>query len=404
VAVRAVRLPTSTRLAPFGDAPGEAPVPVWSGGRARVATLAEAQLAAVTAAGLEPADTPDPGAPTLVYTDRTWFTPGFLRAVAAAGAGRVVLSDPDWLRETGSLQPDPARPEVAVLPAGAPLGLEGPDRPLDLRLRHPPVERQHPAFAHAQRGGFPVGARMVHGVHHWTHLLRVGLLALAGRAEEAREDWESASFVGKLGMALPVLGRARSLSPARIAASLAPRGRNTRIHPTAVIEACEIDDDVEIGPFALCRASVLGRGARVDAYAQVAASVVGPGARVGTEAMVNLCVLWPGAFVSSGGGWQMCVFGRDAFVAKTATALDLSFGRTISVEADGQRVDTEGWFLGSAFGHRARVGAGVRIAYGQSIPNDVLLVAPADDLFRRIPADATGTLTVKDGVVVPGKG
>jgi carbonic anhydrase/acetyltransferase-like protein (isoleucine patch superfamily) len=158
---------------------------------------------------------------------------------------------------------------------------------------------------------------------------------------------------------------------------------------------------VEVGPFAIVRGSVLGNRVKVDPYCTVGLSVIGDGARVGRMAMVNLCVVYPGAFVSEGGGWQMCVIGRDAFCAKTATVLDLSFGKTIRSPHGGAKADTEVYFLGAAIGHRARVGAGVRICYGASVPNDVLLVAPPDTLFRTFPEGLQGALTVRDGVAVP---
>lgn len=401
--MRALRLPTPTRVAPFGDPPGELPVVSWVDGAAQGSTLAQAQEVALRAAGLTLADTPDPAEPCLVFSDRVWFTPGFLRALLAAGPGRAHLDEPPFLRDTGNLQPDPARPEVALVPAGTPPTLDLPDVAVPLGLHLSEGEPQHPAFRHAVRGGLATGTAMVHGLHHWTHVLRVNLLALAARAEEAKADWEHGSWWRRMRMAAPVVWRARGLSPARIAAALGPRGRNVRIHPTAVIEACDIGDDVQIGPFCCLRGAVIGRGARIDAYAQVAVSVIGEGARVATGAMINLCVLFPGAFVSEGGGYQMCVFGRDSFVAKTATMLDLSFGRTIRVDGEGGRVDTEGFFLGGAIGHRARVGAGVRIGYGVMVPNDVLLVAPAHDLLRRVPPDAGGVLTVADGAAVPVK-
>lgn len=366
-------------------------------------TLAHAQEVALRAAGLTISAAPDPDAPTLVYSDRTWFTPGFLRKLVAAGPGRAAIDDPSFLRDTGNLQPDPGHPELAVVPAGMAATLDLPDVRLDLGLHLSEGEPQHPAFQHAVRGGLATGTDMVHGLTHWTHILRVNLLALAARAEEAKAAWEQGSAWTRIGMAAPVLWRARGLSPARIAAALGPRGKNVRIHPTAVVEACDIGDDVQIGPFCLLRGAVIGNGARIDAYAQIAVSIIGEGARVATGAMVNLCVLFPGAFVSEGGGYQMCVFGRDSFVAKTVTMLDLSFGRTIRVDAEGGRVDSGGFFLGGAVGHRARIGAGVRIGYGVAVPNDVLLVAPADDLLRYVPPESEGTLTVVDGAAVPVK-
>jgi len=95
------------------------------------------------------------------------------------------------------------------------------------------------------------------------------------------------------------------------------------------------------------------------------------------------------------------VFGRESFVAMTATVFDLSFGDPVKVEADGAILSSESHFLGAAIGHRARVGAGVRIGYGMSIPNDAFLVAPPEDLLRRAPVPVGGPVVVRDGRAVP---
>ncbi len=390
----AVRLPVGSPVAPFGDPIGET--------RLLTGTLAESQDAALRAAGFVPTDHAPAAEPYLVYADRAWFTASFLRAVrATGGAGRVRLDQPDFVRETGPLQSTPDRPELAVVPAGHPPSLEGPDLPVDLALRVGKPPDLHPAFAHAIRGDFPTGARLVHGIEHWSHVLRVNLLALVATAEEARADFDGAPLWKRAWIALRVLLRARSLRPHALARALNRVGKGCRIHPTAVVEACQLGNDVEVGPFACLRGCIVGDGARIEDYAHASAAVIGPGARLGRTAMFNFSVAYPGAFVSAGGGWQMSVFGRDSFVAMTATGLDLSFGQPIRVEQAGAHVSAGTYFLGVAIGHRARIGAGVRIGYGMAVPNDAFVVAPTDDLLRRWPDPIEGPATIEDGVAVP---
>lgn len=402
--MRAVLVPRSRPVAPYGDLPADLPVVHWPGGsasRAVFGTLAAAQRAALARAGLELADAPPADAPYVALADDAWVTPALLAAVAAGPPGVARLADEGFVLRNASLQADPARPGVALRPAGAPPGLDGPDVEVPLDARHTPLAIDHPAFAHAHRGSMVTGTRMAHELRHWSHLLRVNLLALAARAEEARVEWETGGFFTRLGMAWPVLRRARSLRPAAIARAIAPWGEGVDVHPTAIVEASELGDGVTVGPFAIVRGSVVGPGAKIDAYASATVSVIGPRAHLGRGAMLNLSVMMEGSFVSAGGGYQVCVFGRDSFVAMTATMLDLSFGATVRTDDVGGRVDTGEHFLGGAIGHRARVGAGVRIGYGVAVPNDVLLVAPPDDLLRVVPAGLSGTLTVREGVAVP---
>jgi hypothetical protein len=96
----------------------------------------------------------------------------------------------------------------------------------------------------------------------------------------------------------------------------------------------------------------------------------------------------------------MSLFGTDSFVAMTATGLDLSFGQPVRVEHQGERVSAGTHFLGVVIGHRARIGASVRMCYGAAVPNDAFLVAPSDDLLRHWPADIEGAATIRDGVAV----
>lgn len=146
--------------------------------------------------------------------------------------------------------------------------------------------------------------------------------------------------------------------------------------------ACEIGNDVEIGPYAVLRGSIIGDGAKIEEYATSNISVIGPGARIGRYGMANLCVLYGGSMISHGRGYQASIIGANAFVAWGVTAMDLSFGKEVKVETD------EGWkasgqhFLGVAIGHRAAVGAGVCLNFGVSVPNDALLVGPIDHLIR----------------------
>lgn len=390
--MKALRIAVGGEVAPFGDAPAEA--------RVLTGTLAEAQARALEKAGFERVDSPPVGEPYLVYSDRVWFTAAFLRAVRGAGVGRVRIDDARFLAQTGPLQTDGARPEVAIVPAGGAPSLEGPDLPVDLGLVPAPPMDLHPAFQHA-RQELVSGAALVHGIEHWTHILRVNVLALVATAEEAKAEFKAAPLWRRVLTVLGILLRARSIQPAAIGRALNKVGKNCKIHPTAVVEASQLGDGVEVGAFALVRGCVVGDGAKIEDYAHATVSVVGPGARLGRTCMFNFSVAYPGAFVSAGGGWQMSLFGKDSFVAMTATGYDLSFGAPVKVEHRGAVVSAETYFLGVCVGHRAKIGAHVKLGYGMAVPNDAFVVAPADATLRKWPAPIDGPVTIRDGVAVP---
>jgi hypothetical protein len=373
--VKAVRIPTGTRLAPFGDPIGEVPV--------LNRTLGDLQDAAVLEAGLEPAAEAPKGEPYVVFSDRTWFTPELLRRVAEGAVGRLRVTDPRWIEEIGPTHDMPAAGlfEVGLHPAGPPdLGSLAPvDVPLDLEEH--PMPAFHPSMAHASKA-LVYGRAMALQIDHWSHLLLANRFALARSGDDAKREWEALGIFRKAWRVLGVLGRLRSFDRAGLARAVCEIGKNTEIHPTAVVELSRLGDGVKVGPHAVVRGSILANGVSVDDHAAVTLSVLGERARVGRYGFVNLSVLHAGAMVSTGGGFQASMFGRDSFVAWGATFLDLSFGRTIPIFHHGERRDSGRYFLGAAIGHRARVMNGVRVNYGMDLPNDAFVVAPADTLLR----------------------
>lgn len=388
----AYREPTAAVLAPFGVAVGALPV--------LQNTLQHAQDEAVRAAGHTLVSAP-PDGPHLRFTDRCWFTAAALRRlVETGGTGRLHIDDADWLATCGPLQPDGGTTELALHPGGRRPLAELPALPVDLGLRTHALPAGHPLLAHTRRP-LRLGPAMVHGIHHWTHLSRVNQLALAAIAEQVGAELQAASPLRKLWAALRTLLRAGSLVPERIAASLTTRGKNCRIHSTAVVEMCALGDDVEIGAYAVLRGATVGSGARIEEHATVIGSTLGARAHVGRYAMITWSTLFPGASVSSGAGFQFSVFGPDCFVAMGASALDLSFGRPIQVEHEGRRVDSGHHLLGVAVGAQAVVGEGVRLNHGATVPAGLTLVRDASELYRGGGDPAAGPHVVRGGSAVP---
>ena len=139
---------------------------------------------------------------------------------------------------------------------------------------------------------------------------------------------------------------------------------------------------------------------RVEEHAIVNASVLAEGARVGKRGTANLCVLYPEAFISAGAGHQACVFGRQSFLAWSVTTYDLSFGQPIKVQKDGERVSSGVYFLGSAIGHRAKVGGHVKLGFGTELPNDAVVVGETDTVLKRW-EDGEGPHRVDQGTARP---
>ncbi len=398
--MKAVRLASGRRIAPFGDPVGEVPVL----GR----PLAAVQEAVLASLGIELVPAPPPGEAHLVFSDRTWFTAELVRRLLAAGPGRLRVDDPGFLEATAPLQglDAPGVYEIALHP-GDQRGL-GDLEPVtvDLGLHDVEMPELHAALRHALRPA-RVGPAMVHQLDHWVHLVRVNQLALAAVLEEAALAWRGSPWWRRLGRGLALAWRARGLRPDRVARALCEIAPDARIHPSAVVEVSRIGPGVEIGPQAVVRASVLAEGCRVEDHGTVLMSSLGARTHVGRYAFANLCVSWPGAQISAGAGYQVSAFGRDSFVAWGAAGLDLSFGAPVRVDdpdRPGERADSGHHFVGVAVGHGARVGNAVRLNHGVAVPNGAFLVADGRDLLRRwdpaAPRDGT-PLVVRDGRPVP---
>ncbi|MCB9793248.1 MAG: hypothetical protein H6741_11020 [Alphaproteobacteria bacterium] len=390
----AVVLATGRLLEPFGDPIGETQV--------LARTLAEVQREAIAAAGLELVEAPPPGAPYVLISDRTWVTEGALKRLMAQAQApaRLQCTDETWLEMTGALQDWPARGvyEVALLPAGAPPSFEGvPPVVVDLEFEASAPPEVHPAMAHAFPERIVVSDACVHQIDHWMHALRVNWYAISATVKREERRVRGLYVLVWLMRVLWLLLRVRSLNMYRLAAGLTRVGKRCRIHPTAVVEASVLGDDVEIGPFAVVRAAVIGDGVKIEEHGVVNLSVLGDGSKIGRKGTANMCLLYPGAFIALGNGYQASVFGRDSFVAWSVTAFDLSFKDPIKVLHRGARVSSDTHFLGVCVGHRAKVGAHCALGYGSELPNDSFLVGGSSEVMRRFePGPAPHR--VRDGV------
>jgi serine acetyltransferase len=371
-------------------------------------TLADAQKSAIEAAGARLGDD-DPSVARLVVGDGTFVTRGLVRGLLGAGRpGRLAVRHAGWLQLTGPLLADPAHPFVGVVPAGSPAGpdcLDGLDEiEVDPLCEESPPLVDHPAFGHlADDGPLLSGLAFAHDVEHWVHLLRLNALALSARGREAVSAFKEGNPLSRIGSALAVLWRAGWPTEARVLRAVSRIHPTAKVHPSAIVEACELGPQVNVGPGAILRGCVVGGGANIEAQVYAAASSIGPRATLSRGAHVVLCVLAERAWVSPGFGHQMCLFGRESFLAIGVTTIDLSFGAPVIVDVGDERRSAGTHFCGSCIGHRARIGAGARLGYGMAVPNDAFLVAPTDDLLRRWPptTGVGGPVTTIDGAARP---
>ncbi|MFT5684781.1 MAG: hypothetical protein ACI8RZ_005725 [Myxococcota bacterium] len=239
----------------------------------------------------------------------------------------------------------------------------------------------------------PLTERLVLPTTHWNQLLWANLLGmpsflwrgLAGR-----------NFV-EIGLrAVSAAVRAGSIKPMRVGAKLGRKGKDCRIHPSAVVEGCWLGDGVEIGANAVVRGCVLSDGSAIEDLAMVEFSVLAPAARVQRQAMLKFSVLRQRA--THAGVMQLGVLDRGAAVKSGAWLMDMAFGQQVKLRVGDRLMPAPLGMAGVCVGEDALVGVGVKVAGGRFLPPGLQITADADILVR-IPEGLSGRVVVRGGTL-----
>lgn len=378
VADRVYVEPTGRLIAPFNDPIGETPI--------FNRPLGDWQTEAFEKAGLERLERLTP--PCLVVPDTLFTTGAVLAGFVRGAAGRdavLVLG-----KSTFGAQSTPIQPGVEEIPEGhrftAVRYVSGQGAPpVDVVIDPKEREIQIPIpRGYNETGQMTLGIprHPVMTLHHWVHILWANQLGVWA-------EIESHPRVELLGSLVRGLLRVRSLNKWRLLGALNTIGSGADIHPTAVVEASSLGDNVTVGPHARVLFSKLGNGVSVMGGAQVEGAVLGAEATVSESSVLRLSVLYPEA-VAAQALIQGSVLGRAAVTTKGSATIDLNFDGPVSVTLDGALVSTGSKFLGSAYGHRCRVGSGVILSSGRTIPNDYFLIRDPMRTLHQIPPGLEG--------------
>lgn len=383
---------TGRRIAPFGDAPGDVRIANQS--------LADWQARAFREAGLTVVEAPE--APCLVVPDTLFTTGPVLRRFVDGAQGRnavLGLAESVFGRRACHVQPG-VEPVDGGWRFDAVRFVSGGDEPATTVWIDPEeqvVDFDLPAVFRPPDGDVRVALARhpVLTIHHWVHILWAN--QAAGASEARRAPWYLTAW-----RVFWAILRTRSLNRWRILGRMNTIGRGCDIHPTAVVEGSQLGDNVRIGPYARVLFSRVGDGAHIMPCAQVEVSTIGERATVAQKCFLRLCVLYPDSFAGQD-VLQASVLGRGVLLTGGSYSLDLNFDQDIRVLLDGKPQGTGGRFLGAAFGHGARVGAGVWLASGRAIPNHTVILGPPDQVIVRVPEHTeVGTIYANDhGTLAP---
>jgi len=161
-------------------------------------------------------------------------------------------------------------------------------------------------------------------------------------------------------------------------------GKNCDIHPTAVIEASVIGDNVRIGAHSYVQFSNLGDGVTMGPGNIVLTSVIGADTNLVTREWISLSVVGPGCFFAPR-FIQFATVGRDAQVYPSMYYDFRLDGKPIQTPFRGRLVDARTEFLGPIIGHRAKVAGGLALGPGRMVPNGVTVYPNEATVVNRFP-------------------
>ena len=223
---------------------------------------------------------------------------------------------------------------------------------------------------------FCVTSRPIMVIHHPLHLALANLAANFARLAELKK--------GSWWRKLLTLARARSLNKFRILSAVSQIHPAAEVHPTAVIEGSVVEKGAKIGAYAVVRFSYVGENAFIDDHAGLKFSIVGRGAYIANNCVLFFSTVYPRAFLISG-PFQFTLFGYDTAVMNAIPSDYRLDTRTISIPTRHGIADTGLRFVGSVIGHRTRIAAGIIIAPGRMIPNDVTIYPDPARVIQKIP-------------------
>ena len=162
-------------------------------------------------------------------------------------------------------------------------------------------------------------------------------------------------------------------------------GKNVKIHPSVVVEACWIGDDVRIGANAVVRGCILGKGVKIEDLALVD-SHLSAGTIIQRQAMVKFSVTNKNCGV--GGVIQLGVMDEGALIKRGSYLMDMSLAEGgVSILYNGRKFGVPLGLGGCAIGTRSTLGCGVRVAAGRFGPAFAQVVADVDQSLLKISKD-----------------
>ena len=219
-------------------------------------------------------------------------------------------------------------------------------------------------------------ARAIMSIESWVHVYFTSIIiGHFGRASRFDHYVKTHNFYSLKLLWKAILEQKQLLSTSEVVHI----GKNTSIHPTAVITGpAWIGDNCNIGPGVMLDSCTIGDNVTIDDGCVLMMSAVGNGSFLPFRAALYLTAVMENSIIAQNTCLQMCVVGRDSFVGAGNTFTDFNLIEQKPIRAvgiNGQLEDVGQVVLGGAVGHNCRIGSGLVIFPGRMIESDVVLVA-----------------------------
>ncbi len=331
--------------------------------------------------------------PAVVYRDSLWFDVEFLAyfmdaALRTGRACRAAFPADDFGFRTYTL-PLAKGFERSVDPFGRPIYLADlwyfPDAyTTDVIPIVVPSDSEEmgfysvPDFMTMEQGDLThyAPARALMSIESWVHVYFAAIIyGMFGRGSRFDRYVKTHNFYSLKLLWRAIMEQRQLLSTSEVVRV----GKNTSIHPTAVITGpASIGDNCNIGPGVFIDNCTIGDNVTIDDGCVLMMSAVGSGSFLPFRSALYLTAMMENSITAQNTCLQMCVIGRNSFVGAGNTFTDFNLIEQKPIKAaniDGELEEVGQVVLGSAIGHNCRIGSGLVIFPGRMIESDVVLVA-----------------------------
>jgi carbonic anhydrase/acetyltransferase-like protein (isoleucine patch superfamily) len=331
--------------------------------------------------------------PAIVYRDNLWFDAEFLTAfmraaLASKRACRAAIAADDAAFRTYTLPLSTGFQQFRDAQGRQYYGLDLWYFPADYTDELTPIIVDSdaeemgfysvPDFMTMEQGSLTHYApgRSLMSIESWVHVYFASIIyGNFGRASRFDRFVKTHNFYSLKLLWQAMLEQTQLLSTSEVVRV----GKNTSIHPTAVITGpASIGDNCTIGPGVFIDNCTIGDNVTIDDGCCLMMSTIADNCFLPFRAALYLTAVMENTIVAQNTCLQMCVIGRNSFVGAGNTFTDFNLIEQKPIRAtdiNGNLRDVGQVVLGSAVGHNCRIGSGMVLFPGRMIESDVVMVA-----------------------------